>query len=549
MPSSASIRGVPRTSDTANGVPRSEPTRGAHALRVTTSGQASERDRVAVVGGIPSFALMLQAGTQSAAVIVRDHAHCVAHGVAVFAGPGNNGGDAYVVAAQLARAGVRVRLVVAAPSRTPDAQRAAAAAMRYLGRGLSVGDPTGDERLGVDGLLGTGHVGPLREPLTTSAIALAACKARGATIVALDVPSGLDATTGACASHMVAAHVTTTYGTLKRGLLLSRAAAGRIVLLDIGLGSQVALHDQAWHVASTASLAERLPAIAWDAHKGRRGHLALVGGAVGMAGAIVLAARASLVSGIGLAHAWVEGPGVTALQQNVPQAIANVWDTAAATPAPWGHALAIGPGLGRSDRSLAVLRTALDMHPGVPVVLDADALSLVAAEGGDVAHRLRVWCGDDRAVVCTPHAGEFARLTGGSVAHDWDQRATDLIDFAVRAGVTVLLKGTPTLIATSDGAPVVAMLRGSAVLATGGSGDLLTGIVGSLLAQHVSAPDAALLGATAHAVAAEHAMRLAGGIRGVTLDDVLRNLPNAWREMAHPATFPPGVLAELPAPE
>lgn len=500
---------------------------------------------------------MLAAGSQSAAVILRDYGDRLSRGVAVFAGPGNNGGDAWVVAAQLARCGVRVRVVADAPPRSDDARRAATIARRYEGhapsRMLSVGEPTGEEQVVVDGLLGTGQQGALREPMRARAAQLAACRARGATVCALDVPTGLDATSGAHAVGGVFAHATLTYGTIKRGLLRSRAAAGRIVLLDIGLGAHAAPADDAWHAADDDSLAQRLPSVAWDAHKGRRSHLALIGGVAGMAGAIVLATRAALASGIGLARAWVDAPGVPALQLGVPQAIAHAWDTGSQAgrdgDAPWGHAMAIGPGLGRGAASEAVLRAALDRHPGVPVVLDADALTLLSLGHDDPAGRLRTWCGDGRPVVCTPHPGECARLIGAPMADDWDARATQLRDFAGRSGATVLLKGTPTLIATLDGRPLVVMPRGSAVLATGGSGDLLTGIIGTLLAQGVDAPDAALLGATAHGLAGERAARAVRGVRGVTLDDVLHTLPAVWRDLAHPEAMPPGVLAVLPAPE
>ena len=536
-------------------------TRGGHSLRVTTADESAARDHSAIAAGIPSFSLMLEAGSQSAAVILRDHGHRLSRGVAVFAGPGNNGGDAWVVAAQLARCGVRVRVVADGPPRTDDARRAAAIARRYEGHApsamLAIGAPTGEEQLVVDGLLGTGQQGALREPMRARAAQLAAYRARGATICALDVPTGLDATTGAHAVGGVCAHVTLTYGTIKRGLLRSRAAAGRIVLLDIGLGAHAARADDAWHAADAASLSQRLPSIAWDAHKGRRGHLALIGGVSGMAGAIVLATRAALASGIGLARAFVDAPGVPALQQGVPQAIAHAWVTgrhaggenAGDIGAPWGHAMALGPGLGRGAASEAVLRAALDRHPGVPVVLDADALTLLSGGDDDSAHRLRAWCGAGRPVICTPHPGEFSRLIGGPMVEDWDVRATQLRDFAVRSGATVLLKGTPTLIATPDGLPLVVMPRGSAVLATGGSGDLLTGIIGTLLAQGVDAPDAALLGATAHALAGERAARAARGVRGPTLEEVLHALPAVWRDLAHPETLPPGVLAILPAPE
>ncbi len=493
---------------------------------------------------------MLEAGTQSVAVILRDCAGLLARGVAVYAGPGNNGGDAWVVAAQLARCGVRVRVVADEPPRTADAQRAAAIARRYEGGMLAVGEPTGAEQLVVDGLLGTGQRGELHDTTRARTAELAAFRdrGRGATIVALDVPTGLDATTGVHVAGGVVADITVTYGTIKRGLLLSRAVAGRIVLVDIGLGAHAEAASGSWHAASAESLAQRLPAIAWDAHKGRRGHLALVGGVAGMAGAIVLASRAALASGIGLARAWVAAESVTALQQAVPQAITQPWDVSRDAGAAWGQALAIGPGLGRDTISESVLRSALDRHPGVPVVLDADALTLVAGLDDDVALRLRAWCGD-RPVVCTPHPGEFARLIHAPIAEDWDERARQLREFAAQSGATVLLKGTPTLIATPDGASPLVMPRGSAVLATGGSGDLLTGIIGTLLAQEVSALDAALLGATAHALAAERAARVARSVRGVTLNDVLHALPAVWAELARPMAGPTGVLIELPSPE
>ena len=532
-------------------------------LRVTTAEQAAARDQSAIADGVASFSLMLDAGTATAAVILRDYPDRLSRGVVVYAGTGNNGGDAYVVAAQLVRAGVRVRLVVAGAPRTADAQRAAAIAERgadgRITREPSEGDGShgeasdGDERLVVDGLLGTGHRGPLREPIARLCAALAAHRARGATVLALDVPSGLDATTGERAAASVAAHVTVTYGTIKRGLLAARAQAGRLVLLDIGLGAHARLDDDAWQLASARVLSNRLPAIEWDAHKGRRGHLALVGGATGMAGAIVLATRAALRSGIGLARGFVEGDGVSALQRAVPQAIAGTWTLPEDMPR--ADALAIGPGLGRSDGSRNILRAMLDAWPLAPVLLDADALTLIASDTDDAARQLRAWCGPTRAIVCTPHPGEFARLIGRDPGPDWQSRDEALRDFAVRANATVLLKGTPTLIATpSHGAPsarhksatIVAMPRGSAVLATGGSGDLLTGIIGALLAQGLPAADAALIGATAHGLAAERVA--ARGVRGATLGDVLRALPMAWRDIAQPLALPPAVLLELPAP-
>lgn len=540
-------------------------------VRVTTAAEAAARDVAAIAAGVPSFDLMLAAGTVAAAEILRRFDDRLAHGVALLAGGGNNGGDAYIVAAQLARAGVTVRLHAATPPRTPDAQRAATLAAPALVHGA----PTGRERVVVDGLLGTGHQGPLRDAIAAACAWLQQARDRGAMVMALDVPTGLDATTGAIASGSVPAHVTVCFGTLKRGELLQRAHAGTLVLADIGLGGFAdrpgATDDAAWGWAHGAALAARLPAIAWNAHKGRRGRVGLAGAHEGMAGAIALAARAALRSGAGLVHAMVDAPSVAAVQAQVPQALAHRWPAPPVGPGEsTGNpdlaelrldALAIGPGLGRSAASAGGLQQWLAQHRGTPLVLDADALWLVAdlarQQGVNAASVLRHLTADAPAVVCTPHVGEFATLTGAPLPDDWGARGDVLQQFADAAGVTLLLKGTPTLVATPTAAPSPAMPQqvvplqvvphGTALLATGGSGDCLTGIIATLLAQGLSATDAAVVGATLHGVAAEQATAVTG-VRGSTLDDLLAAMPGAWRVLEVPPVYPPGVLATLPAP-
>lgn len=521
------------------------------ARRITTAAEAAARDRAAIEAGTPSFQLMLTAGTQAAAHILRTLGDRVAHGVAVYAGVGNNGGDAYIVAAQLARAGVTVRLHASEPPRSTDAKRAAALAAPRLVHGA----PTGHERLVVDGLLGTGHAGPLRNALWADCARLARARDRGATLVALDLPSGLDATTGAVADGSVPAHVTLSFGTLKRGTLLRREHVGRLVLLDIGLGTFADVpgtqDDAAWRYADAPSLHTMLAAVRaadhWQAHKGTRGRVAIAGGAPGMAGAVVLAARSALRTGAGLVHGMAHEASIAALQALVPQALAHPWppvptarrgdqvaggagyDTPTPDAAPPHYdALAVGPGLGRGRASAALVPRLLDRHRGTPLVLDADALWLAAdaahALGTDAASLLRHWTRDTLHVVCTPHPGEFARLLGRPLPTAWDERATLLAHFASRSGCTVLLKGTPTLIAAPDGAPLWAVPHGTPLLATGGSGDCLTGIIATLLAQGVGAREAAVAGATVHGRAAERATATRGTVRGASLDDVLEEL-------------------------
>jgi len=549
-----------------------------HALRITTAAEAAARDRSAINAGTPSFDLMLQAGTAAASWLLRECGHVMAHGVALLAGPGNNGGDAYVVAAQLARAGIAVRLHASAPPRTPDARQAAQLAAPYLVHGV----PTGHERLVIDGLLGTGHSGPLRDATAADCARLMLARDGGAKIVALDLPSGLDATTGAVAEGSVPAHVTLSFGTFKRGTLLRRDHVGRLVLLDIGLrlhGNVPGEHDdEAWRWADDAALRElgrpALAADAWTSHKGTRGRVGIAGGDVGMAGAVVLASRAALHTGAGLVHAIVDEQSIAPVQSLVPQALAHRWpsqlagrrtdertgaeSTAVGRPTPSQanadpryDALAIGPGLGRSRASAMVMQRLLDLHRGTPLVLDADALWLAAdaanALGTDTASMLRHWIRDIAQVVCTPHPGEFARLLGTPLPDSWDERAALLAQFANRANCTVLLKGTPTLVAAPDGQPLWVVPHGTPMLATGGSGDCLTGIIATLLAQRCPARDAAVLGATLHGRAAERATASRGTTRGGTLDDVMHELSGVWADIGRSRSRAPYVLDELPA--
>lgn len=579
----ASIPGVPHTFSDVD----------ANAVRVTTASESAVRDLAAIHAGTPAFTLMLQAGTRATEVIVRRYSHLLANGVLIYAGSGNNGGDAYVVAAQLARMGVRVWVIAAKPPRTPNAIRAAAlcdsiaqqvgvrcttlsgdtgadlegtAAVDGTAAVGAVANDTGEfrssrrviasrdhsrhvpdatadnaPRLIVDGLLGTGHEGALRGTVSQCAADIANRRAHGATIVSLDIPSGVNATTGARATGSVCAQLTITFGTIKRGLFIDRSAAGAVILVDIGLGVHALGSDRAWHYLTSDTLRNMVPVNTWNAYKGQRGYLALVGGATGMAGAITLASRAALHSGAGLVRTCVEAPGMPAVQRSVPQAIATTWTQLLDDndEPVWGTALALGPGLGRSTQSQKVLDYALDRYHTIPTVIDADALTLLA-------HTSLSNIGADRDMVMTPHAGEFARLTGAPTPTGWEERAGAVCALAKRTGATILLKGTPTLIAAPDDEPATVVARGTAVLATGGSGDMLTGIIGALLAQGVPSRHAAILGATVHGMAAERATALCRGVRGVTLDDVLGSMADTWHEIAHPPAFSPGVIVELP---
>ena len=512
------------------------------SVRVVSAAQAAALDGKAIASGVPSRHLMEAAGRAAAALLVERFPLEAERGVAVFTGAGNNGGDAWVLAGELARRGVRVRVAEAAAAATPDAiaEREATSAL------LRHSPPDGTEGVIVDGLLGTGARGAPRDAIASAIERIEIRRSAGShldspvRVLALDVPSGLDATSGETPGLSVRADLTVAFGTLKRGLLVRRGAAGTIVVVDIGLAAQAAATDAPFLVG-VAQVRPSIPPIPADAHKGTRKRLVIVGGSLGMAGATALAARGALRSGIGMVKLCVERESIAAVQSLVPQAMATSWpETESEFGAlfAWAHTLLIGPGLGVGERAHRLVERLLAGWRG-PVVLDADAFRAFDGQ----PQKLRALLGD-RAAILTPHAIEFARLAGVTPA-DVDARRFEIgAELARETGAVVLLKGVPTVI--SDGRDTCVSATGTPVLATGGSGDVLGGIVATLLAQSadtsVGPLAVAAAGAWIHGRAAEIAS--AGQVRGVTLDDVTGALREAWR-LDEPAWAAP-ILAELP---
>ena len=501
---------------------------------VTTSAQSSARDAAAIAAGTPSYALMQRAGAAAAAAIKRHAAQRLVGGVVVFAGAGNNGGDAWIVAGALRRDGVTVRVHATADPATDDARAARTDA-------LAAGPfdaPRGDETIVVDGLLGTGSSGAPRGAVAAALDQIRAARTRGAFVLALDVPSGLDATTGEVPAGVVPADVTVTFGTLKRGLVIAREVAGAIEVADIGLGAAAAaIADGAPPVLDAETVRAAIPPIAASAHKGTRGRIAIVGGSTGMAGATVYAARGALRSGAGLVRLVVAPESLESVQRTVPEATASIWpasaaDVAAAIGNP--DALVLGPGLGANGRDVL---TRVLAGSRAKAVLDADALNAFAGDVNALRGAL-----DGRDAMLTPHAAECARVLGVATADVLRERFEIGLRLARAAHAVVVLKGTPTVISAPDGRVVVAPV-GSPVLATGGSGDVLAGIAGVLVATMPNAFAAAQAAVWAHGAAAEHVATT--NVRGATLDDVMHALRDVWH--APVAVLPPGVLAVLPA--
>jgi NAD(P)H-hydrate epimerase len=515
-------------------------------IRVVTSSESAARDASAIAGGVPSRALMQRAGAAAAAEIALRFREQMATGVLVLAGPGNNGGDAWVVARALAASGVRVRVVEPIQAKTPDAIAERALALEVLDAGLVHTGPLppgfdAGEAVIVDGLLGTGARGTPQGPLGDAYAAMARLQQRGARIVALDLLTGLDATTGESGGDGPHADLSVTFGTLKRGHLIDRRASGTIAVVDIGLGAHADLDDGAPRLVDERWAAERLPRIEADAHKGTRKKLAIVGGAYGMAGAPILAAEAAMRSGVGMVRLIVAEASLASIQEREPYALAAPWpaDDAAAVRdlVDWADAVVIGPGLGRGEESRALLDRLLRVWTG-PTLLDADALTLFE-NGVDRLARLL----GGRPALLTPHPAEFARLAGAEIEEVLANRCDIGAPLAKRLGAAVLLKGVPTIISAPNGQRLVSA-TGTPALATAGSGDVLSGVAGTLLAQTSDPFVAGALGAFAHGRAAERVVTT-GGTRGISLDDVVRELRHVWDFNRDATRYP--VLAELPS--
>ncbi|MEW5917865.1 MAG: NAD(P)H-hydrate dehydratase [Gemmatimonadota bacterium] len=503
-------------------------------LRVVTADDAARRDAAAIAAGVPSRALMQRAGVAAAHEIASHYREHLTSGVAVFAGPGNNGGDAWVVAATLAAAGIPVNVTAVDEARTDDARAERAHALASA----VFGEVHGGERVVVDGVLGTGAKGTPRGEIAGLLTAITAQRGRGAKVVALDVPSGLDATTGDDA-HAVNADLTITFGTVKRGLLIARAVAGEIVVMDIGLGAHNDVDDGAATLVQAADVKRAAPAFAADAHKGTRGRVIFVGGGVGLAGATVLAASGAQRSGAGMTRLLVEEESLAPVQAAAVASTAQAWpadDASAESMISWAHVVCVGPGLGLTNASRNAMERVL-ANSNCPVVLDADALTHAARHMDSIRGLL-----NGRPCVITPHVAECARLTGETTERVERERFEIGLSLARSLGAVVLLKGTPTAISAPDGRVAISA-TGNPVLATAGSGDILSGIISVLLAQSEDPFLSACAGAWVHGRAAER-VAAKKGVRGTTLDDVIAELAEVWREPL-PAPEPPAV-ARLP---
>ncbi|GGS80854.1 bifunctional NAD(P)H-hydrate repair enzyme [Planobispora rosea] len=474
--------------------------------------------------------------------------------VVVLAGSGDNGGDALYAGARLAARGARVHAVLAG-SRVHEAGLAAlrGAGGRVVGLrggGTDVRDGSGPgaadaaSRAGtagtdavrevidaadlvLDGLVGIGGTGALREPYARLA---AITEESAAAVVAVDVPSGVDASSGRIDGRAVRADLTVTFGALKIGLLVDPGSgqAGRVELVDIGLGPY--LPDPDATALTGEDVALRLPRPGASSDKYRRGVVGVAAGSRRYTGAAVLAVGGAIRAGAGMVRYAGAAEPVAQVRARWPEAVitelASANGDGAADPAKEiaevgrVQAWVLGPGLGTGPEAHAVARAVLASD--VPVLVDADGLTLAARERELLRRRTGA------PVLITPHAGELSRLLGVPRERIEARRLEHARQAAAELGVTVLLKGSTTLVA-EEGRPVRVNPTGSPWLATGGTGDVLAGLAGTLLAAGLDCYDAASCAAYLHGIAGQRGPVAAADV-AQALPEVMRSVINRPRQ-------------------
>ena len=479
-----------------------------------TAAQVRELDRIAIEEkGLPGILLMKRAARATLAALLERWPRPTA--ITVFCGAGNNGGDGYVLAALAHAQRIPVRLIQVAPPDKlgGDARRAYDFAVDEGVIMMPLAEASMPrEGLIVDALLGTGLNGDVRPPF---ADAIRLINDSGLPVVAVDVPSGLCADSGRVLGSAVSASVTVSFIGRKRGLFTGRGPVfgGEVLFDDLAVDESVyAGIDAEARLLDWPALAAALPVRPRDAHKGMSGHVMIIGGDLGFGGAAIMAAEAALRTGAGLVSVATQPRHVAALNARCPEVMAvgvisgQELEPLLARPT----VLVVGPGLGTTPWSEQMLQKALATD--VPRVLDADALNLLA-QG-----RIGATADLSRTVI-TPHPGEAARLLGWTTIDVQNDRFAALNALRTRMSTTVLLKGAGTLIGDPRG-DIAVCPYGNPGMAVGGMGDVLSGVIGALLAQGLDPRRAAETGACLHALAGEDAVASFGEV-GLCASDLL----------------------------
>jgi hydroxyethylthiazole kinase-like uncharacterized protein yjeF len=505
---------------------------GAALVWLPTADEMAELDRSATESGaIPERALIESAGREIAHAVQRDFP---AGRILALAGSGHNGADALVASRTLAAWGREVRaLRCAAQPPKPDV---------LAGWPLELEGPealdallTGDTVV-LDGLLGTGVTGAPREPVASM---IRSVNASGLPIVAVDGPSGADFTTGAVAGDCIKARTTVCLGWPNVGLMRypARGYCGDLVAVEIGFPPpEKPMSFRAITDGWVSRLFVPRPA---NAHKGHAGYLTIIAGQRGMAGAAVLAARGAVRAGAGIVRVVGDPANRDIVQKAAPETIFVEWsdESTVREAVMWADALAVGPGLGSGRRELVQAALEEAALAGKPAVVDADGLNAWAGAANELADRL------PSESLITPHPGELSRLIGRPIEEIVADGPIAASQASRALRCAVLLKGAPSWVADGE-APVRVSTSGDAALATGGVGDVLTGLIGAQLAVGLGAADAASVALHLSGVAA----LLAPEPVGHSAAELPERIPEARSLIEDSSTVAHPYLFVLPAP-
>ena len=520
-------------------------------MKIVTTRQMRDLDRRTIEDyGVLGETLMDRAG-QGVAEVVDYLAKMWGYPdppILLFAGRGNNGGDAFVAARYLKEQGYHTDVFLACES-----SRVTGDALSHLSRARSCGieirelpdKQDWDDMLiavgslpggiVVDGLLGTGIRGPARGPVA-GAIQYVNLLAERCLVVSIDIPSGLHSDTGKAEGDAVKADLTLTMGLPKQGLTEPCALdfVGSVEVIDIGIPDElVAPIETVRELITAESLRGRFTRRPRASHKGTYGHLLVIGGAAGYAGAVAMACRAALRSGVGLVSALVPAGIAATVAGQAPEAMIHAGpetgtgSLAADALEHWGRdveafdTLLLGPGMTTHLHTRHMVEWVLE-HVSSPIVLDADALNVMAGDAARLAQR-------SCPLVLTPHPGEMARLSNATPADIQADRLGRAVRLAKETGSTVVLKGAGTIVAEAEGPPAV-NLSGNPGMAKGGMGDVLAGLLGGFLACGMSPSGAARAAVYLHGRAGDYAAWRSSQI-GLTAGDVIDELANVFKEV------------------
>ena len=514
-------------------------------MDIVTASEIQAMDQATIQEfGIPGRVLMENAGRGAVRSFLEVFGDLSGRRVGVAAGRGNNGGDGFVMARYLAQQGLDVTVFLLADRQMVGGDAAANLALLDLLGVPVVEVPAADafegrqdlfqqQHVWIDAIFGTGLNAAVRG-LHGQVIDF--INASGRPVFAVDIPSGLSADTGQVLGRAVRAEATATFAFAKVGHLLYPGAAltGRLFVVDIGIPPRIARRiGPAQRLLTAAEVRDTLVPRPADAHKGTCGHLLVIAGGTGKTGAAVMSAKAAMRAGAGLVTLGVPASLAAAVESRLlevmtaplaespPGTLGAAALTAVERLYPGKACLAIGPGIGTAEATARLVRAVVRGCPA-PVVIDADALN-VLAETPQVFDEVR------SPLILTPHPGEMARLLGSTTAAVQADRPAAARTLAVRYGLCVVLKGARTVVAAPDGT-VWINPGGNPGMASGGMGDVLTGIIAGLAAQGYPPEAVARLGVFLHAEAADRLARDRGP-RGYLGGDVMDGLPEVFADL------------------